>query len=130
MNRDTRQKRAVREALGRAARPLSPLEALELARQHVPGLGLATVYRALHALVAGGEAAPVALPGEPPRYERAGLGEHAHFVCDGCRRVYDLEPVPAPPAPPGFESRRLEVVLHGLCAGCNDGSAPARGEGA
>src|SRR5690606_18565847 len=49
--RDTAQRRALRAAFERADRPLSPAELLAAAQSDVPGLGLATVYRTVRALL-------------------------------------------------------------------------------
>ena len=86
--RDTPQRRALRAALERADRPLSPAEALDAARRDAPGLGIATVYRNLRALVEEGWLDEVALPGAPSRYEVAGKHHHHHFRCRVCDRVY------------------------------------------
>ena len=57
MERNTRQRSAIRDSIARADRPLLPQEVLEAARQDVPGLGIATVYRNLKALVEEGKPA-------------------------------------------------------------------------
>ena len=54
MERNTRQRSAIRDAIAQAQRPLLPQEVLEAARTEVPGLGIATVYRNLKALVEEG----------------------------------------------------------------------------
>jgi Fur family ferric uptake transcriptional regulator len=51
MERNTRQRSAIRDAIAQAQRPLLPHEVLEAARTEVPGMGIATVYRNLKALV-------------------------------------------------------------------------------
>lgn len=121
MERSTRQRRAIREVLLEAGRPLSPQEVLELARARVPGLGLATVYRTLKGLLAEGFLVAVHLPGEPPRYEAAGRGHHHHFYCRACGRVYELPGCPAGlegNLPPGFRAMGHEVTVYGLCPSC------------
>ncbi|MEW6280573.1 MAG: transcriptional repressor, partial [Candidatus Eremiobacterota bacterium] len=50
MERNTRQRDAIRRALADANRPLAPQEVLEEARRYSPGLGIATVYRNLKGL--------------------------------------------------------------------------------
>lgn len=108
MERSTRQRRAIRRVLLETRRPLSPREILELARKQVPSLGLATVYRNLRALVEEGAVVPVALPGEPLRYEAAGAGHHHHFLCRGCGRAFELPGCRLGPTwtfPPGFRPR-------------------------
>ena len=62
MERDTQQRRAIRAALERAGRPLSPAEVLDFAKAGCPGLGTATVYRNLKALLAEEWLAQVDLP--------------------------------------------------------------------
>ncbi len=121
MERSTRQRSAIRTAIERAQRPLSPLEVLAAAQAEVPALGLATVYRNLKLLVDAHEVTPVTLPGDSPRYEIAHLQHHHHFQCTACERVYDVHQCPgnlARMAPPGFTVDRHELTLYGRCAGC------------
>jgi Fur family transcriptional regulator, ferric uptake regulator len=121
MERDTRQRRAIRAALERADRPLSPKEVLTASRRRIATLGLATVYRTLNTLVAEGWLVEVQLPGEPPRYEVAGKTHHHHFVCDRCHRVFEVHGCPGDMSgmvPEAFELTRHEVVLYGICAEC------------
>lgn len=125
MERSTRQRAAIRAAVDHAARPLLAQEVLELAQQDVPGLGLATVYRNLKSLVEVDELQVVQLPGENPRYERAGHQHHHHFQCRGCQRVFDVHACPgnlARLAPAGFSVQDHELTLYGLCASCNAGA--------
>jgi Fur family ferric uptake transcriptional regulator len=121
MERATRQRAAIAEALRQAQRPVSPGELLEVARRHVPSLGPATVYRTLRAMVEEGTAVAVQLPGEAPRYELAHLGHHHHFRCRACDRVFEVEGCPGDLtalAPAGFRVEAHEVVLFGRCATC------------
>jgi Fur family ferric uptake transcriptional regulator len=121
MIRDTRQRRAIRDALEAARRPLSALEVLDAARAHAPGLGIATVYRTLNALVEEGAIHPVDLPGEAPRYEVTGQGHHHHFQCRKCGGVYTARGCPGDLrklTPRGFRLEAHEVILYGLCCDC------------
>ncbi len=120
MERSTRQRRAIREVFLETDRPLSPQEVLELARKKVPSLGLATVYRNLRNLQEEGFLVPVALPGEPPRYERAGQAHHHHFLCRVCGRVYELLgcDLALTHLPPGFLAEAHEVTVYGRCPRC------------
>lgn len=97
---------------------------LEAARTAVPGLGQATVYRTIKALVDEGVLHAVELPGEPARYELAVAHHHHHhhFRCDRCERVFDIEGCPTGVeaiAPDGFQVRDHEVILYGVCADCS-----------
>ena len=119
--RDTRQRRAIRKVLETSGRPLSPREVLKGAHRHAPGLGLATVYRNLKALVGGGRIVAVELPGEAARYEPAGKGHHHHFRCRGCDRLFEVmgcRQAAAGRPPRGFQVESHEVVWYGRCASC------------
>lgn len=122
MQRDTSQRRAIRRALEDAGRPLGALEVLEASKPQAPGLGIATVYRNLKALLAEGAISEVALPGEPPRYEAAGKDHHHHFRCERCEKVYELGGACLSDLkaalPRGFRATSHEVLVHGVCAAC------------
>lgn len=122
MQRETKQRKAIRDALEDAGHPLSPKELLSLARDQVSGLGIATVYRNISALQEEGWIVPVELPGEPPRYEVAGKAHHHHFHCRECDKVYEIEGCPGnlqSVTPVGFQLETHEVVLYGLCEICS-----------
>lgn len=125
MERNTRQRLAIREAIAQAARPLLPQEVLESAHEAVPSLSLATVYRTLNALVAEGELTTVSLPGESPRFEAALQRHHHHFKCGDCRRVFDVHACPGDLGhllPSGFQVRHHDLTLYGRCAECSAAS--------
>lgn len=121
VQRDTKQRQAIRKAFTDADRPLGPTEVLDLAGEHVDGLGQATVYRAIKAFIDEGWLIPVELPGEPARYELADKGHHHHFRCRTCGSVFDLvgcvkglEKL----LPKGFKLEDHEILLYGLCDSC------------
>lgn len=122
MERDTQQRRAIRAVIEEAGRPLGPREVLDSARSQCPGLGIATVYRALKAGVEGGWLRQVDLPGDAPRYEITGKQHHHHFHCRACDRVYEIDGCPGEGlrklTPPGFSLEEHEVVLYGKCPEC------------
>lgn len=127
MIRNTRQRDAIRRAIQEAGRPLSAAEVLSLADLHVPGLGVATVYRTLSAFLEEGSVVAVPIPGEPPRYESrdAASRHHHHFHCGGCGRVFDVPGCPQgldQLAPPGFSIRGHDLLLHGECSDCTEAS--------
>jgi Fur family ferric uptake transcriptional regulator len=102
-------------------RPLGPHEVLKAARAFAPGLGIATVYRTLKGLVEEGWLVPVALPGEPPRYETAGKKHHHHFRCRRCDRIYEIKGCMTDLKrllPRGFRLEGHEVLLTGVCTAC------------
>ncbi len=120
-HRSTRQRRAIRQVIEEAGRPLRSDEVLEAAQVLIPGLGMATVYRALNAMQQERLVVPVDIPGHPARYEKAGLKHHHHFACTGCGLVFELsgcsyagdKGVPA-----GFSVEGHEVILYGHCRDC------------
>lgn len=122
MERDTAQRRAIRTVLDDAGRPLSPREVLSAGKEHVPSLGMATVYRTLNSLLDEGFVAAVELPGEPARYEVAGKPHHHHFHCRSCDQVFEVPGCPGnlrSVVPDGFRLESHEVVLYGACAECS-----------
>ena len=121
MQRMTRQRRAIVDALERAGRPLSPQELEAEASKEVEGLNLATVYRNIKTLVESGYLETVELVGQPARYELAGLDHHHHFLCEVCDRLFDLPGCLGAfksLVPRGFSINRHELQLIGECATC------------
>ncbi|HEX2205578.1 MAG TPA: transcriptional repressor [Longimicrobium sp.] len=120
--RQTRQRDVIVEVIRGAAGPLTVPEILERAQAHVPGLGVATVYRTLKLLQEAGQVQPVILPSGESRFEPAGLGHHHHFHCRVCDGVYDLDacPVSLPRAEvaDGFVVESHELTLYGVCPDC------------
>lgn len=124
LQRNTRQKAAIREVFIALGRPLGPQEVLDLASEKIEGLGIATVYRNIKSLVEEGWLSTVELPGEPARYEVAGKGHHHHFHCTACKGVFDLPGCPIevkPKLPTGFVATSHELILYGKCDGCAAG---------
>ncbi len=126
VTRNTTQKRAIQRVFDRATRPMTPAEILAAAAGDAPGIGIATVYRALKAMVADGALATVNLPEQGIRYERAELHHHHHFKCNACERVFDVPCAldqAACAVPAGFELERHQLILYGRCAPCAKGTA-------
>jgi Fur family ferric uptake transcriptional regulator len=119
--RKTRQLQAIHDVLNAADRPVSIDEILRAAQQQEEGLGVATVYRTVKALVEEKRVVAISLPGEAPRFEVAGKGHHHHFQCNQCGRVFetkacidDLRRL----VPRRFQMTGHEIVLYGRCAEC------------
>ena len=137
MERQTRQRQAVLDAIDQAGRALAPAEILELAQQSVASLNLSTIYRHLNALQDEARVVKVLLPGQAAaRFEAVCHGEHDahgarghddsahhhhHFHCNRCDRVYPLHSCPGSMqdlVPKGFLVEAHEITLSGLCAEC------------
>jgi Fur family ferric uptake transcriptional regulator len=124
-SRNTRQLDAIEDALRTATRPLTIAEIQAHAALKVEGLGTATVYRAVRELAEAHKILGVTYAGQPTRYEWAVLNHHAHFICQECRKVFDVDApsdVPLPETqPPGFTFTGDEVTYYGICAECGKG---------
>jgi Fur family ferric uptake transcriptional regulator len=121
MERNTRQRTAIRDAIAQSGRPLLPQEVLESAQASTPGLSIATVYRNLKSLTDDGTLRTVLLPGENARYELAHTGHHHHFQCRQCQRVFEVDACPGDLshlAPAGFTVDDHDLTLYGRCAEC------------
>ena len=128
MERNTRQRSALRGAISQAGRPLLPQEVLAAAQAEVPAMSLGTVYRNLKVMVEEGELQAVNLPGENPRFEIALHQHHHHFQCNQCQRVFDVHACPGDMsrmAPPGFTVEDHDLTLYGRCKDCAAPAVPA-----
>ncbi|WP_157268999.1 Fur family transcriptional regulator [Azohydromonas aeria] len=128
MERLTRQRTTILQALTAAQRPLLPQEILEAAQATLPRLGIATVYRQIKQLVEEGELQVVRLPGDNARYEAARHAHHHHhhFQCTVCQRVFDVHACPgdlARLAPEGFTVEDHDLTLYGHCRDCRQQQA-------
>jgi Fur family transcriptional regulator, ferric uptake regulator len=122
MQRNTSQRRAIQSVFERTEQPQTPSEVLAIAQTLAPGIGIATVYRALKELTQEQWLVIVELPGQPQRYERAGKHHHHHFHCQGCGQVFDIDGCARgleKLLPAGFKLAAHEVVLYGQCATCS-----------
>ncbi len=121
MERYSRQRDAIFSAISAAGRPLSPQEVLVAGRGAVASLSIATVYRNLKTLLDQEWIRAVQLPGEADRYEVTSLGEHHHFKCRACGRVFDVFhdfDRRKLPSTPEYHVDRLDIVMYGRCNEC------------
>lgn len=109
------------DVLESATRPLTPQEICNLAKEKIPSLGIATVYRAIKQFVEEGSVHMVDIPGISPHYESASRHHHHFFLCSHCHRVFNLvgclKGVDSL-APTGFQVDKHEIVLYGRCDNC------------
>jgi Fur family transcriptional regulator, ferric uptake regulator len=119
-------RRQVVDLLGREGCALTALEI----DQKLPGVGRATVYRALEQLEGLGLVQKVDLAGDAAGYERVDPGghHHHHIVCERCGRVIAFEDdslekaIVALAKRPDFKVSSHEVTLRGECERCEGGS--------
>jgi Fur family ferric uptake transcriptional regulator len=115
-------RRQVVELLGTEGCAITALEI----DHRLPGVGRATVYRALEQLEGLGLIQRVDLGGEAAGYERVDPSghHHHHIVCEQCGRVVAFEDdqleraIVALAERPDFKVSSHEVTLRGECASC------------
>jgi Fur family ferric uptake transcriptional regulator len=106
------------------------LTALEIDRR-LPGVGRATVYRALEQLEGLGLVQRVDVRGDAAGFERVDPSghHHHHIVCQQCGRVVAFEDegleqaIHALAKRPDFNVSSHEVTLRGECASCGRATA-------
>jgi Fe2+ or Zn2+ uptake regulation protein len=92
--RITRQRRVIAEVFQKAGEHLDAPEVLRRARQQMPGLHLATVYRALESLKKLGiidELDLMHFKGTGHYYEARTNKDHMHFTCQRCGGVVEIQ---------------------------------------
>ena len=117
----TRQREAILQVLDEAGRPVTRDEILKLGRKKIERLGPATVDRTIRELSKTFHIVGVEFPGQPRRYELPAKGEHPHFICRECNKVFDLPvkmQLPKVDAPKGFLVTGGEVIYSGICPDC------------
>jgi Fur family ferric uptake transcriptional regulator len=121
--RVTAQRLAVADALEAAGRQVTAGELVERLRRR-PGIGRATVFRSLEALVAAGAARRMELDGHVYGYVSCRSGHHHHLACRGCGQVDEIgETYVAAVArrierDRGFRIDDARLDFYGLCARC------------
>ena len=87
----------------------------------IPNISLGTVYRLLNKLVSDGMIKRIKMPDNIDRYDRI-TGFHAHFLCQKCNNVYDLDKIINLPVD---VTQHIvidyEINLKGICQECKKG---------
>jgi len=120
MERKTRQREVIKQVFESEARPLNPLEILDLAQVSLSRVSLATVYRAIKELIEEKWLTPVKISGQPLYYERDRHHHHHHFYCESCCKVFEVEGcIPVKKlTPKGFSLESHDILLSGRCPAC------------
>jgi Fe2+ or Zn2+ uptake regulation protein len=110
-------------------RHLTTADVHSLAKRAQPAIGFTTVYRALNRLTELGLVAELRIPGADVTYYESPAEPHAHFRCEGCGRIDDVDfrlpegAVERLAERYGVDVREALVTLNGRCAACRkDGS--------
>ncbi|MGY1803843.1 Fur family transcriptional regulator [Blastococcus sp. SYSU D00922] len=95
-----------------------------LLRQRGDSVGLATVYRALQALVDDGQVDVLRGDDGEASYRRCSTGHHHHLVCRSCGRTVEVADPPVErwaarvAAEHGFADVQHQLEVFGTCAAC------------
>jgi Fur family ferric uptake transcriptional regulator len=122
--RVTRQRLLIADALESAGRQLTAQELYDRIRHRERGIGRATVFRTLEALVAAGVARRLEQDGHVYGYVACRPEHHHHLACDRCGRVEEIEEAYIRPvaervaADLGFTIDDARLDFYGLCADC------------
>ena len=122
--RVTRQRLTVAAELTAAGRQVSAQELYARVHRADPGVGRATVFRTLEALVAAGVARRLELDGHVYGYVACRPEHHHHLACDRCGRVEEIDEAYIRPVAErvatnlGFRIDDARVDFYGLCASC------------
>lgn len=122
--RVTPQRLLVAAVLTESGRQLTAAEVFERVRRRRRGIGRATVFRSLEALVASGLARRLERDGHVYAYVGCREEHHHHLACDRCGRVEDIGETHVAPLArdiereAGFRIDDARVDFYGLCAEC------------
>lgn len=123
----TPQRQAVLDALRESPDHPTAQDVIDRVRRTSPGIGAATVYRALNLLVEQGQALELDLGDTAARYD-ANTTRHDHVVCERCGAATDVDaPLPAGLAErvssvSGFTVTGHDLRFRGLCPTCQSRS--------
>lgn len=118
MQRNTVQRRLILSTVRKMHNHPTAADVFAAVNEVCPGISRATVYRVLGQLAEEGEILQVPVADGAARYDFT-LGEHAHFVCRICGKVFDLPLETAPVAKVGdFIIEKQTLTASGLCPDC------------
>jgi Fur family transcriptional regulator, ferric uptake regulator len=122
--RPTRQRAAVLALLDALEGFRSAQELHAMLRDRGDGVGLATVYRALQALVDEGQVDVLRSRDGEASYRRCSPMHHHHLVCRDCGRTVEVADPPVErwaarvAAEHGFADVQHQLEVFGTCAAC------------
>lgn len=117
----TKQRKAILDCLTKASGPLSVDEIYSYTATITPHINPSTIYRNIKALLEEKIISALEVPGSTARYEMTSQAHRHHFLCDSCRKVYNIPICPKEihsMIPPGFQMTRHSIILNGYCQTC------------
>lgn len=119
----TPQRLAILNILQGAGRHITPAQVYSRAREIMPGITEATVYRTLNFLAEQGLALPAYVGSGQFVYEYAGK-DHHHLICRKCGEMHEIDHAALEPLyrtfqeSTGFQIDSIHLTFFGLCPGC------------
>ncbi len=119
----SKQKEIIRNIVIGNRMHLTSDEVYAMAKEQLPSIGIATVYRNLRKLAQNGEVQQLSLPNDVDRFD-GNVAEHYHLICDDCGKIIDadlgllndiddliLEKT-------GFYAKSHQLTMGGYCSEC------------
>ena len=119
--RNTHQRDAILAYLQSERAHRSASEVYDAVRKVIPNISLGTVYRNLGQLVELGKIITVETQDKFVYYDGY-VKPHTHFVCRGCKNIFDFETekiYPKEITGNGFKIENERTVFYGLCHACS-----------
>ena len=97
----------------------------EILKENNPNLSLGTVYRNLNQLAENGTIKKIEGLENSSHFDH-NTHEHFHFICDKCKRVFDISVNIAPDIAlktekeTGFTVKGYDIAIHGICNECKN----------
>jgi Fe2+ or Zn2+ uptake regulation protein len=89
MERRSRQKEEIKRILAQKNFHPTIEEVYSIAKEHIPGVGIATIYRNIEKMLNNNEINKIDIPGEAARID-GNTEKHYHFRCTKCGNVQDI----------------------------------------
>lgn len=85
----------------------------------VPTLSKTTVYNTVKLLSSEGVIKMLTIEEQQARFD-AYVDNHGHFLCGGCKKVFDFDvEMPKDMLPDGFVAKTKEIFYTGFCKDCS-----------
>ncbi|MDL2220201.1 transcriptional repressor [Eubacteriales bacterium OttesenSCG-928-N14] len=123
MNRNSKQRNLVLEAVQQGQSHVTADEVYAVVRSQCPQISLGTVYRNLGNLASDGSIQRIHVPGSGDRFDKT-IAPHAHFHCNNCGALLDFDATSAQDALQQAvqnSEHRIDshsVLFEGICSSC------------
>lgn len=119
----SKQREIILDVLTKHAIHPTAEELLEFLKRDNSNVGMTTLYRNLNQLAEAGLIKKIDGLEAPAHFDHNTFN-HYHFICEKCKRVYDIPSDIAPDLVKnvqdrtGFEIKSHDIVFHGICSEC------------